>query len=119
MLEDREEVAWPLGMLKASWGILSNTWWVFLKTRVSKPFQNLTQPLAKSITIQGRGMHNLWVPLNSKTNIGKTIKNVGEMGCLRKWGKRTKNGNGGDGDDGFGVEVWRCGGMRPMVVGGG
>ena len=32
-------------------------------------------------------MHNPWVPLNNKKNIGKAIKNVGEMGCSRKWGK--------------------------------
>jgi hypothetical protein len=39
---DREEEAWPLGILKADWGISSNTWWMLLKTRVSKPSLNQT-----------------------------------------------------------------------------
>ena len=44
---DQEEEAWPLGMLKASWGISLNTWWVLLKTRVSQPSLNQTQLPAK------------------------------------------------------------------------
>jgi hypothetical protein len=40
--------------LKAGWGILSNTWWAFLKTRVSKPTLNPTQPPTKKKKIQHR-----------------------------------------------------------------
>jgi hypothetical protein len=51
-LEGRKEEAWPLGMLKSSWRILLNTWWVLSKTRVSKHSSNPTQPPAKLKTKQ-------------------------------------------------------------------
>jgi hypothetical protein len=45
--EDREEKAWPLGMLKVGSEFLSSTWCALLKTRVSKPLSKLPNPNQK------------------------------------------------------------------------
>jgi hypothetical protein len=45
--EDREEKAWPLGMLKVGSKFLSSTWCALLKKGFQNPFQNYLTPYQK------------------------------------------------------------------------
>jgi hypothetical protein len=94
--------------LKAGWGILWNTWWALLKTRVSKPTSNPTQPPAKMRTPTPTKQNPLLriVPLENE-KLGEKRKNWWELGFCENGKKNKKMGAmRADGGGGAEVAVW-------------